>query len=98
MTLNALSIILISGFITILLRFLPFIAFNKSCPKFIIYLGRVLPYSVMAMLVVYCLRDSHGLRELAACLIVIFLHIWKRNTLLSITAGTVIYMLMVQYL
>ena len=94
----ALYIILISGAVTILLRFLPFIAFSRSCPKFIIYLGRVLPYSVMAMLVIYCLRESHGVKEMAACLIVILLQIWKRSTLLSITAGTVIYMLMIQYL
>ena len=95
-------IILISGFVTGLLRFLPFIAFNKKTPKFILYLGRVLPYSVMMMLAVYCLKNinffdnSHGLPEIIASLVVIALHVWRRNTLLSIIAGTVLYMFLVQ--
>ena len=95
-------IILIAGFVTSLLRFLPFIAFSKKTPKFILYLGRVLPYSVMMMLAVYCLRNinffdtSHGLPEIISSLVVIALHIWRRNTLLSIIAGTVLYMFLVQ--
>ena len=99
---HAVYIILISGFITAMLRFLPFIAFSKKTPKFILYLGRVLPYSVMAMLAVYCLKGvniftgSHGVPEFIACGAVVILHLLRRNTLLSITAGTVIYMLLVQ--
>ncbi len=95
-------VVLISGAITILLRFLPFIAFGKRRPEFIMYLGRVLPYSVMAMLVIYCLKgvnifsDSHGIPEALSCLVVIILHVWKRNTLLSIIAGTALYMFLVQ--
>ena len=95
-------ILIVSGAVTILLRFLPFIAFGKSRPGFVMYLGRVLPPAVMMMLTVYCLRGvnfltgSHGLPEIAACGVVILLHIWKRNTLLSIVAGTALYMLMIQ--
>ncbi len=95
-------IVLISGAITALLRFLPFIAFGTKRPGAVMYLGRVLPPAVMAMLTVYCLRNvnvftgTHGLPEGLACLAVIILHVWKRNTLLSITAGTVLYMFLIQ--
>lgn len=99
---NSLYIMLIAGAVTILLRFLPFIAFGKNRPEFILYLGRVLPFAVMAMLVIYCLKDinffadSHGIPEIISCLVVIFLHIWRRNTLLSIISGTIIYMFLIQ--
>ena len=97
-----LYIVLIAGGVTALLRFLPFIAFKSKRPDFILYLGRVLPYAVMSMLVIYCLKGvniltgSHGLPELIACLAVIILHVWKQNTLLSITFGTVLYMFLIQ--
>jgi len=100
---NAGCIIFIAGFVTSFLRFLPFIAFSKKTPAFILYLGRVLPYAVMMMLAVYCLRNvnffgsSHGLPELAAGLTVIFLQIWRHNTLFSIIAGTGFYMFLVQF-
>ena len=95
-------IVLISGAVTVLLRFLPFIAFGKRRPEFVEYLGRVLPPAVMAMLTVYCLRGvnlltaPHGVPEGLACLAVVILHVWKRSTLLSITAGTALYMFLVQ--
>ena len=95
-------IVIISGAVTAFLRFLPFVAFRKSRPDFILYLGRVLPPAVMSMLTVYCLRwteiltGSHGIPEASACIAVVILHVWKRNTLISITAGTVIYMVMIQ--
>ena len=89
--------------VTALLRFLPFMVFkNRQTPKIVSYLGRVLPYAVMGMLVVYCLKGvtlfsfPYGLPELIACLLVVFMHIWKRNTLLSILVGTVSYMVMIQ--
>lgn len=89
--------------VTALLRFLPFMVFkNRKTPKIVSYLGRVLPYAVMGMLVVYCLKGvtlfsfPYGLPELIACLLVVFMHIWKRNTLLSILVGTVSYMVMIQ--
>lgn len=95
---DALILVIISGAVTAFLRFIPFIAFSKKTPAFILYLGRVLPYSVMAMLVVYCLRNTgaYFLPEALSCLLVIVLHVWKRNTLLSIIAGTALYMLMIQ--
>ena len=96
-------VVIISGAITALLRFIPFIAFRNKRPEFILYLGRVLPYSVMAMLVIYCLKGvnifsgSHGLPELISCVSVIFIHALFRNTLLSIITGTVLYMVLVQF-
>lgn len=95
------SVIAILTFIT---RVLPFLVFkNKSYP-IIEYLGDVLPYAIMAMLVVYCLRSvdllsgNHGICEIIGVGSVILLHLLKRNTLLSIIGGTVIYMLCVQIL
>lgn len=89
--------------VTALLRFLPFWVFaGRRTPAFITYLGRVLPYAVMGMLVIYCLRGisfvggSHGIPELVSVALVALLHLWKRNTLLSIISGTVCYMLLVQ--
>lgn len=95
---DELILIMIAGAVTLFLRFIPFIAFRKKTPGFILYLGRVLPYSVMAMLVVYCLRNTgtYFLPEALSCLLVIVLHVWKRNTLLSIIAGTALYMFMIQ--
>ena len=97
----ALMIAVISA-VTIGLRFLPFILFRKHTPRAVLYLGRVLPYSIMGMLVVYCLRNtdlfgaSHGIPEAIAAILVIVVHKWKHSTLLSILTGTVAYMLMVQ--
>lgn len=91
--------------VTVLLRFIPFWLFrNKETPPFVTYLGRVLPYAIMGMLVVYCLKgitflsSPYGIPELVACGLVAVIHIWKRNTLFSILTGTVAYMLMVQLL
>lgn len=90
--------------VTILLRFLPFWLFGGKgkTPPVISYLGKVLPHAVMGMLVVYCLKNvdfiaaPHALPEVIACAVVIALHLWKRNTLLSIAGGTVCYMILVQ--
>ena len=90
--------------VTAALRFLPFLIFgeNRKTPPLVAYLGKVLPYAIMGMLVVYCLKGIRitafpfGIPELLSCAVVILLHIWKRNTLLSIGAGTVCYMLLVQ--
>lgn len=96
-------LIAIMAGVTILIRFLPFIVFNgKKTPPYISYLGRVLPYSIMAMLVIYCLRNvslisaPHAAPEAISILVVALLHIWKKNTLLSIVCGTVCYMLLIQ--
>lgn len=89
---------------TMLTRFLPFLLFpaGKPTPKYIQYLGRVLPASVFGLLVIYCLKNvsvftgSHGIPELLAILLVVVLHLWKRQMLLSIAGGTVFYMILVQ--
>ena len=102
--LHAVLTIAVIALVTMALRFLPFLIFgnNRKTPEIITYLGQVLPYAIMAMLVVYCLKDIHitqspfGIPELLGCAAVALLHIWKRNTLLSIGGGTVCYMLLVQ--
>lgn len=89
---------------TVITRFLPFIVFpaGKETPKFIKYLGKVLSAAVFGLLVIYCLKNvsimegSHGIPELIAIICVVALHLWKRQMLLSIAGGTVIYMLLVQ--
>ena len=99
---HAAVLVAVMSAVTILLRFLPFIVFRKHTPRFIMYLGEVLPPAMIGMLVIYCLKDvspltyPHGLPELIAGLIVVGLQAWKRNSLLSILAGTVIYMVLVQ--
>ena len=88
---------------TMLTRFLPFVIFpeGKTPPAYITYLGTVLPYAVIGLLVVFCLKGAlftsfHGLPELIAIVFIIVLHRWKKNTLLSIGLGTVLYMFLVQ--
>ena len=101
---HAVLTIAVIALVTAGLRFLPFLIFgeNRETPPLIAYLGQVLPYAIMGMLVVYCLKDvsfvsgSFGIPESLGCAAVALLHIWKRNTLLSIGAGTVLYMLLVQ--
>lgn len=89
---------------TVLTRFLPFIVFREGrpTPKYIQYLGKVLPSAVFALLVVYCLKDvsfisgNHGLPELISIGVTVALHLWKKQMLLSIAGGTICYMLLVQ--
>lgn len=90
---------------TMLTRFLPFLLFpeGKKPPAYITYLGTVLPYAVIGLLVVYCLKDAvftgfHGLPEGIAMVFILILHKWKKNTLLSIGMGTALYMVLVQNL
>ena len=85
-------------------RFLPFLVFpaGKPTPKYIQYLGKVLPAAVFGLLVIYCLKDedipggSHGIPELISIVLVIVLHVWKRQMHLSIAGGTICYMFLVQ--
>ena len=89
---------------TMTTRFLPFLLFPacRPTPKYVRYLGKVLPYAVIGLLVIYCFKDvsltaaPHGLPEGIAVLAVAGAHLWKRNMLLSIGVGTVLYMLLVQ--
>lgn len=101
--LHSIWIVGVASFVTILLRFLPFFIFGeKKTPEFLDYLGRFLSYAIMAMLVVYCLKGvSFGaaaswIPSAVGVIVVLVLHVWKRNTLLSIVGGTICYMVMVQ--
>lgn len=86
-------------------RFLPFILFSEKrpAPKYIQYLGKALPAAIFGMLVIYCLKDvsflggSHGLPELISIAVTVAIHLWWRNMLASIAAGTVCYMLLLQF-
>lgn len=96
--------VLIIASVTIFLRVLPFLVFNgkRKTPGIIVYLGKVLPYAIMGMLVVYCLKNvtplkyPYGLPEVISGGLVVLLHLWKKNTLLSVGLGTIMYMLLVQ--
>lgn len=98
------SIVAVIALVTATLRFLPFIIFNgnKKTPKIIEKLGKILPFAIMGMLVVYCLKDisftsvSEFLPAIISCVVVGVLYVWKRNTLISIICGTVCYMVLVQ--
>ena len=102
--LHSVLIVAVCALVTIGLRFLPFVIFRGDRPTlpYIVYLGKVLPYAIMGMLVVFCLKNvsltaaPHGLPEFIACALTAALHVWKRNTLISIIGGTAAYMIMVQ--
>lgn len=97
-------LIIVIALATMSTRFLPFLIFRskEKTPPIVTYLGQVLPCAIMGMLVIYCMKDisllqaPYGIPELLGCVIVAVLHIWKRNSLLSIGVGTVSYMLLVQ--
>ena len=97
-------LVAIMSLVTILLRFAPFLIFRggRKTPAYIVYLGEVLPAAIIGMLVIYCLKDTRittapfGLPELLAAACVVGLQVWKRNSLISILAGTVVYMLLIQ--
>ena len=89
---------------TMVTRFLPFLIFpeGKEPPEFIQYLGKVLHYAVIGLLVIYCLKDvpgsgTYGITEFLAIAFIVLLHRWKKSILLSIGGGTVFYMLLVQF-
>lgn len=99
----AAAAILIIAAVTFFTRLAPFILFSKEAPpRVVIYLGQALPPAVMAMLIVYCLRSTpvlsapYGIPELAAIAVVVILHLWKRNNLISILSGTAVYMFLIQ--
>lgn len=97
-------LIAVMSIVTILIRFLPFILFDhgKKLPKWISYLGKVLPPAIMSMLLVYCLRNinfvegNHGFPELLCVGVAVLIHSWKRNTLLSIGVSTILYMILIR--
>lgn len=106
--------IIIMAVVTALLRFLPFLIFrsDKKTPDFIMYLGKALPFAIMGMLVVYCLKSvdflgktesssfitSYGIPEIISILLIVLVHRWKKNSILSILSGTVCYVLIVNLL
>lgn len=101
---HSVLIVVIAAVITALLRGLPFLIFGTGkTPKFITFLGKFLPFAVMGMLVVYCLKDAtftsfpYALPEFIAIAAVALIHLWRRNTLLSVAGGTVFYMILVQF-
>lgn len=99
---RSLLLIAVVSIVTAALRFLPFGVFRSRTPQTVLYLGKVLPYAIMGMLVVYCLKDtaftslSGWAPQAISVALVVALHRLKHNTLLSILAGTVCYMLLVQ--
>lgn len=98
------AVILLCAAMTVLTRSLPFLVFRqgRTVPPYVRYLGRALPPAVFALLVVYCLRDisfltgSRGMPEILGVAVTAALHLWKRNMMLSIAAGTGCYMVLVQ--
>ncbi len=101
---RALLIIFIVAICTLITRLIPFVLFGgkRQVPKVVTYLGNILPPAIMATLVVYCLKGadlfsaSHGIPEFLSVAVTALLHVWKRNVLLSIAAGTFCYMFLVQ--
>lgn len=102
--LHAAAIVLVCAAVTVALRALPFVCFGgkRGVPRLVSALGRTLPPAIMAALVVYCLKSvpygtlADGARQLIAAAVVVALHVWRRNTLLSIAAGTGLYMLLLR--
>ena len=102
--LHSVLIVAVCALVTMGLRFLPFMILrgDRPTPPYIVYLGKVLPYAIMGMLVVFCLKGvsltaaPHGLPEFIACALTAVLHVWKRSTLISIIGGTACYMILVQ--
>lgn len=101
---HSILIIALAAIVTIVIRFLPFVIFrdeNKT-PKVLEYLSLVLPGAIMGMLVIYCFKDvepltyPHAIPEIIATAIVVLLYLWKRNVLVSIASGTILYMALVQ--
>lgn len=98
--------ILMAVIATMLTRFIPFIVFptTEKTPEYVKYLGTVLPGAIFALLVVYCIKDvnvlggSHGIPELIGILVTVLLHKWKRQMILSIAGGTLVYMILVQFI
>ena len=101
---QAMIIILVMGLMTLATRILPVLIFGRGekVPEYIMYLGRVVPYTAMGLLIVYCLKDvqileaPHALPEIISLAAVCLTYLWKRNSILSVVVGTVLYMILVQ--
>ncbi len=103
-TRHAMIVIVVMGLAVLATRIVPVLIFGRGekVPEFILYLGRVVPYTAMGLLIVYCLRDvpvldsPHGLPEILSLAVVTVTYLWKRNTIFSVVTGTVLYMFLVQ--
>lgn len=101
---HAMIVIAVMGLAVLATRIVPVLIFGRGekVPEFILYLGRVVPYTAMGLLIVYCLRDMplleapYGLPEIISLAVVTGTYLWKRNTILSVVIGTVLYMFLVQ--
>ena len=101
---HAVIVIAVMGLAVLATRIVPVLIFGRGekVPEFILYLGRVVPYTAMGLLIVYCLRDMplleapYGLPEIISLAVVTGTYLWKRNTILSVVIGTVLYMFLVQ--
>ena len=102
--LHSIEIIAVAAIVTFIIRAIPFVAFGgkREVPVTVTYLGKVRPPAIMVILEIYCIKGihllsgSHGIPELLSIAVVTALHVWKRNTLLSIAVGTSFYMILVQ--
>ena len=102
--LHSIEIIAVAAIVTLFIRAIPFVAFGgkREVPATVTYLGKVLPPAIMVILVIYCVKSidlftgSHGIPELLSIAVVAGLHVWKKNTLLSIGVGTALYMLLIR--
>lgn len=103
-TRHAMIVIAVMGLAVLATRIVPVLIFGRGekVPEFILYLGRVVPYTAMGLLIVYCLRDvpvldsPHGLPEILSLAVVTLTYLWKRNSILSVVIGTALYMFLVQ--
>ena len=103
-TMHAALVVAVCAVVTLLTRALPFLFFGgeKGVPRLVSALGKTLPSAIMAALVVYCLKGvpfgtmADGVKQLIAAAAVVALHLWKRSTLLSIGAGTALYMILIR--
>ena len=101
---HAVIVIAVMGLAVLATRIVPVLIFGRGekVPEFILYLGRVVPYTAMGLLIVYCLRDMpvleapHGLPEIISLAVVTGTYLWKRNSILSVVIGTALYMFLVQ--
>lgn len=101
---HVLLLVCAAALVTLFTRAVPFLLFGgeKKMPEAVAYLGKILPPAMMATLVVYCLKSIHltqfpsGIAELVSVAVVAGLHLWRRNTLLSIAGGTICYMILIQ--
>ena len=102
--LHSAKLIAVIALVTIALRFLPFVIFSgkRQTPAYISYLGKVLPFSIMGMLVIYCYKtidltsSTHGIPEILAGLVVAGLQFWMKNMFVSICVGTALYMVLIR--